>query len=76
MACITKLCSLLDKNRNKIIRKNPRLIGKNQAAIVEFTTMKPVCIETFDQYKEYGRFVFRSEHVTLGTGIVTKIINQ
>ncbi|KAH9417478.1 HBS1-like protein [Dermatophagoides pteronyssinus] len=71
---LTKLCSQLDKNKNEVIKKNPRLIGKNQAAIVQITTTKPICIETFENSKEYGRFVLRSEHFTMGTGIVTKIL--
>ncbi|XP_075584805.1 translation elongation factor EF-1alpha (GTPase) HBS1 isoform X2 [Dermatophagoides farinae] len=71
---LTKLCAQLDKNKNEVIKRNPRLLGKNQAAIVEITSQKPICIETFDNSKEYGRFVIRSEHFTMGTGIVTKIL--
>ncbi|UXI17126.1 ufm1-specific protease 2-like [Sarcoptes scabiei] len=74
MAFITKLCSQVDKTRNEIIKKNPRLIDKNKAAIIRIKTERPVCLETFENSKEFGRFVFRSEHQTLGTGIVEKIL--
>ena len=73
VAKISKFHSTLNK-KNEVLRKNPRLLNKNDMAIVEFTVERPVWLELYQNFKEYGRFVFRSADVTVGAGVVTKIL--
>lgn len=74
VARISKLCSIIDKS-NEVLKKNPRILMKNNNAIVEFTSTRPICVEAYSDFKEYGRFIFRSGNLTVGAGIITKIIS-
>ncbi|KAJ6218501.1 hypothetical protein RDWZM_009658 [Blomia tropicalis] len=74
VARISKLISIIDKS-NEVLKRNPRILLKNNNAIVEFTTSKPICIESYVEFKEYGRFIFRSGNSTVGAGIVTKVLS-
>lgn len=74
VAVLTKMLAQLNKSNGEVIKKNPRILVKNNSAIVEFTTTRPVCIEAYENFKEYGRFIFRSGNATLGAGVVTKIL--
>ena len=75
MARISKLTALIDKN-NEVVKRRPRILTKNNNAIVEFTAYRPICIETYADFKEYGRFIFRAGNQTIGAGIVTKVITN
>ena len=40
---------------------------------VEITTASPVCIETYAESKELGRFMLRAGGITIAAGMVTDI---
>ena len=75
VARLSKICMLIDAKNNEVIKRNPRLLTKNNNAIVEFTSTRPICIEAYSDFKEYGRFIFRSGNISIGAGIVNKIIS-
>ncbi len=61
---------IIDKSSGKIVKKNPRCIGKNVGANVEITLNKRICIEKFDEYRELGRFTLRIDSHSIAAGIV------
>lgn len=74
VARISKLTALVDQRSQAVLKRNPRLLLKNNSAIVEFTSARPVVVEAYADFKEYGRFIFRAGNQSIGAGIVTKII--
>ncbi|TPX66955.1 hypothetical protein SpCBS45565_g04109 [Spizellomyces sp. 'palustris'] len=72
---ITKLSALLNKSTGETIKKNPRALPKNVTAVVEIKTSRPVCLETFKDSKELGRFMLRAGPVTVAAGIVLEILS-
>ncbi|RKO93266.1 translation elongation factor EF1A/initiation factor IF2gamma, partial [Blyttiomyces helicus] len=68
-ATITKLTAILNKNTGEIIKKNPRALTKNVTATVEIKVKRPICIETFQDSKELGRFMLRAGSTTVAAGI-------
>ncbi|KAJ3385611.1 HBS1-like protein [Lobulomyces angularis] len=59
MECrLSRLISIIDKSSGKVIKKNPRFLQKNQAAIVEILIVNNViCANTFNLSKELGRVI-------------------
>ncbi|KAI9091731.1 P-loop containing nucleoside triphosphate hydrolase protein [Phlyctochytrium arcticum] len=74
-ATITKLVSLLNKSTGEVTKKNPRALAKNATAIVEIKTNRPLCIDTFRDSKDMGRFLLRAGPVTVAAGIVLEILS-
>ncbi|KNC99194.1 translation elongation factor EF-1, subunit alpha [Spizellomyces punctatus DAOM BR117] len=72
---ITKLSALLNKSTGETIKKNPRALPKNVTAVVEIKTSRPICLETFKDSKELGRFMLRAGPVTVAAGIVLEILS-
>mmetsp|Transcript_49010 Transcript_49010/g.96119 ORF Transcript_49010/g.96119 Transcript_49010/m.96119 type:complete len:682 (+) Transcript_49010:53-2098(+) len=72
-AHLCKLFGLLDKTTGKVTTKFPRAIPPNSSAEVQITTKRPICLELFRNFKEFGRFSLRSGGSTIAVGIVTKL---
>lgn len=72
-ASISKLISQINRNTGEVIKNKPRCLSKNTSGVVEISCDKPICIETYADCRELGRVTLRSEGVTLGAGIVTKV---
>ncbi|RKP38665.1 P-loop containing nucleoside triphosphate hydrolase protein [Dimargaris cristalligena] len=72
-AFITKLVALLDKSSGEVIKKRPRHLPKSSAAKIEITSDRPVCLDTFQHSKSFGRITLRKGGETIGAGIVTAI---
>ena len=71
---ICKLDALLDRTTGEVIKKKPRVLTKNVAALVEIKVDRPVCVELFRDVKGLGRFTLRNESMTVAAGIVTEIL--
>ena len=50
-----------------------RCLTKNSTAVVELEIARPVCLELYQDYRELGRFMLRSEGSTIAAGLVTKV---
>jgi len=74
-ATVTKLVGMVDRATGETKQKNPRFLPKNSTAIVEIKTLKPLCIETYKDYKELGRFTLRSSGKTVAAGIVQQLLD-
>ncbi len=69
---IIRLISTLSKT-GEIERKKPRCITREKSAVVQITSQRPLCLETFANYRQLGRFTLRDRGVTLAAGIITEI---
>ncbi|KXS14373.1 hypothetical protein M427DRAFT_99579 [Gonapodya prolifera JEL478] len=73
-ATISKLVAVVDKATGETGQKKPRRIPKNATATVEMKVDRPMCVESFKDSKELGRFTLRLEGVTIAAGIINKLI--
>ncbi|KAI3389227.1 hypothetical protein SNEBB_007776 [Seison nebaliae] len=82
LQCATKevsfkaILALKDKKTGKIVKgERPRFIRQDQSAIVRFEVKEGcMCLETYKNFSQLGRFNIRDEDITLGIGKVLKII--
>lgn len=71
---IRKLNAELNKVTGEQVKKRPRCLLKNTAAIITIETNRPICIELYKDFKEFGRFMLRDAGVTVAAGLITKIL--
>lgn len=73
---ISELVSLLDSKTGEVIRNKPRCLTKNQAAVIEVTTSRPVCVEEYALCKALGRVALRDAGKTIAVGIIIGITDH
>ncbi|KAJ3021080.1 translation termination factor GTPase eRF3 [Thoreauomyces humboldtii] len=71
---ITDLLHSVDKKTGKKTRRPPQFLKQNDAAIVRITTSQPICLETYADHPQLGRFTLRDEGKTIAIGKVTKLV--
>eukprot|EP00003_Mantamonas_plastica_P028232 TRINITY_DN631_c0_g1_i1.p1 TRINITY_DN631_c0_g1~~TRINITY_DN631_c0_g1_i1.p1 ORF type:complete len:533 (+),score=230.21 TRINITY_DN631_c0_g1_i1:2460-4058(+) len=69
---LTHLIAKLD-SKGKVIEKRPKFIRPGDTVRVRFKSDKPVCMETFKDFPQLGRFMIRDEGNTIGVGVVLKM---
>jgi peptide chain release factor subunit 3 len=52
---------VLEKKTGKKSRKAPQFVKKGQKVIARLETPGPICVETFEDYPQLGRFTLRDE---------------
>merc|ERR1719422_521753 len=72
-AVLKKLIAQVSKGTGEILKRKPRILAKNSSAQVEITTETPVCIETYAESKELGRFMLRAGGKTIAARMITDI---
>lgn len=55
------------------MKKNPRCLVKNTAAIVTIETSRPICLELYKDVREFGRFMLRDSGVTIAAGLILNV---
>lgn len=70
---VRKLLSLLNKNSGQLIQNKPRCIPRNSSAIIQLRLDRVICCELYEDNKNLGRFMIRSEGKTIAAGLITKI---
>jgi elongation factor 1 alpha-like protein len=70
---VSGLISLLDPKSGEVAKLRPRCLVKGQSAVVEVTPARPMCLETYGEYKALGRVALRDGGRTIAVGIVTGI---
>ncbi|KIM46217.1 hypothetical protein M413DRAFT_441286 [Hebeloma cylindrosporum] len=68
------LLHYFDKATGRKSRKAPQFAKKGQKIVALIETAAPVCVETFADYPQLGRFTLRDEGRTIAIGKITKII--
>ncbi|KAG4305485.1 hypothetical protein PORY_001041 [Pneumocystis oryctolagi] len=71
-----KLLYKLDKVTNRRSKKPPPFATKGMKIVALLDVVSPICIETYDNYSQLGRFILRNEGVTVAIGKVTKLISE
>ena len=55
------LLHVLEKKTGKRSKKAPQFVKKGQKVIARLETQGPICVETFEDYAQLGRFTLRDE---------------
>ena len=72
-ATITELISKLDPRTGAPLEEKPKSLKTGDAAIVKIQPLRPLCIETFKEFPELGRFALRDMGTTIAAGVVKEI---
>lgn len=68
------LICLVDRKTGEKSKTRPRFIKQDQIAIVRFIAEDVICMETFKDYQQLGRFTLRDEGKTIAIGKVLKLV--
>ncbi|XP_041474160.1 eukaryotic peptide chain release factor GTP-binding subunit ERF3A-like isoform X2 [Lytechinus variegatus] len=71
---ITKIIALIDKKTGAKTKQRPRFIKQDQVAIARLETTGILCMETFKEFSQMGRFTLRDEGKTIAIGKVLKLL--
>jgi len=71
---IKALICLVDRKTGDKSKTRPRFIKQDQIAIVRFVASHPICMETFKDHPQLGRFTLRDEGTTIAIGKILKIV--
>ncbi len=61
---VTELYSIIDG------KQNPRFVKRNQKAHVKIILDSPICLERYQDYRTFGRFVLRKGTSTELSGVI------
>lgn len=75
-AQIKELISKIDPRTGQVIEDHPKSLKTGDAAVVRIRPVKPVCLETFKEFPELGRFALRDSGRTIAAGIVKEITEK
>ena len=70
---ITEIQKSLDPKTGQVKEENPKFLKAGDAAIVKIKPLKPICIETYKEFPQLGRFAIRDMGTTVAAGIVLSI---
>jgi peptide chain release factor subunit 3 len=73
---VSALLHVLEKKTGKKSKRAPQFVKKGQKVIARLETPGPICVETFENYPQLGRFTLRDEGKTIAIGKVTKVIEN
>jgi elongation factor 1 alpha-like protein len=65
--------SLLNAKTGEVQRSKPRCLLKGQAAVVEVTPSRPMCLEANTDYTALGRVALRDCGRTIAVGKITRL---
>lgn len=69
-----QLLHKLEKGTNRKSKKPPAFAKKGMKIIAILETEAPVCVETYQDYQQLGRFTLRDQGQTIAIGKVTKLL--
>ncbi|CAB3989409.1 eukaryotic peptide chain release factor GTP-binding subunit ERF3A isoform X1 [Paramuricea clavata] len=67
------IIALIDKKSGKKSQTHPRFVKQDQICVAKFQTAGIVCMETFAEFPQMGRFTLRDEGKTVAIGKVLKL---
>ena len=65
-----KLLEAIDRQTGAVLKRNPRVLTSNCAAVCELKIESRLCVEVYDEMKEMGRFTLRSDGLTIAAGVI------
>ncbi len=75
-ATISDIEAKLDPRTGQPTEEKPKSIKTGDSAIVIIKPLRPVCIETFKEFPELGRFALRDMGTTIAAGVVREITEK
>ncbi|MCS7116304.1 MAG: translation elongation factor EF-1 subunit alpha [Nitrososphaerota archaeon] len=75
-ACLTELIAKIDRRTGQVIEEKPKSIKTGDSALVRIRPLRPLCIETFKEFPELGRFALRDMGTTIAAGVVREITEK
>lgn len=69
-----QLLHKLEKGTNRKSKKPPAFAKKGMKIIAILETEAPVCVETYQDYQQLGRFTLRDQGQTIAIGKITKLL--
>ena len=77
VACrFDQILQKLDQRSGQVIEENPDFVKKGESMIAKLVPLKPMCIETYKQFPQLGRFAVRDMGMTVAVGVVTKLTKR
>ncbi|TNM97559.1 hypothetical protein fugu_015715 [Takifugu bimaculatus] len=73
---IKALICLVDKKTGAKSPKRPRFVKQDQVCIARLRTAGTICLETFKEFPQMGRFTLRDEGKTIAIGKVLKLVDE
>ena len=61
---LQKINALIDKKTGAKTKQRPRFIKQDQVAIARLEATGVICMETFKEFSQMGRFTLRDEGMT------------
>lgn len=75
-ATITEFVAKIDPRSGQTVEEKPKFLKSGDSAIVKIRPVRPLCIETFKEFPELGRFALRDMGTTIAAGIVQEITEK
>ncbi|MEE8186954.1 MAG: translation elongation factor EF-1 subunit alpha [Nitrososphaerales archaeon] len=72
-ATIVEIESKIDPRTGQVAEEKPKSLKTGDSAVVRVQPLRPLCIETFKEFPEVGRFAMRDMGSTIAAGVVTEI---
>lgn len=73
---LVQLLHYYDRKTGRKSRKPPQFAKKGMKIIALVETAQPVCVETFKNYPQLGRFTLRDEGKTVAIGKIVRLIER
>ncbi|KAG0150783.1 hypothetical protein CROQUDRAFT_652030 [Cronartium quercuum f. sp. fusiforme G11] len=73
---LSALLHYYDKKSGKKSRRPPQFAKKGMKVVALLETAAPICVETFKDHPQLGRFTLRDEGKTIAIGKITKLIEH
>ncbi|XP_062330055.1 eukaryotic peptide chain release factor GTP-binding subunit ERF3A isoform X3 [Osmerus eperlanus] len=73
---ITALICLVDKKTGEKSKMRPRFVKQDQVCIARLRAAGTICLETFKDFPQMGRFTLRDEGKTIAIGKVLKLVPE
>ncbi|XP_037085357.1 HBS1-like protein isoform X2 [Pollicipes pollicipes] len=72
-ATVSRLLCQLHRSSGEVLKRRPRCLPGNTSADVVITFQRPVCVELYKDFREYGRLMLRVAGHTVAAGLVTEV---
>jgi elongation factor 1-alpha len=75
-ATIKEIIARIDPRTGQPVEEKPKSIKTGDSALVRIAPLRPLCIETFKEFPELGRFALRDMGTTIAAGVVREITQK
>ncbi|KAA0202386.1 hypothetical protein HAZT_HAZT001103 [Hyalella azteca] len=72
-ATVRKLISQINKSTGEVMKNRPRVLARQTAGVIELELSRPICVETYKDCKDLGRFMLRQQGNTIAAGLITEV---